>query len=143
MIQRIQSIFLLLASGSCFSLFGLPVADTEQVQPNSELFADAQFTLFDAPVLLGLIGLAGGILLIGIFLFRNRKLQSTLSMLSIALVAGGIGYGFYELSNDTAQEMATFASGTVFPLVAIVFAYLAKVFISKDEKLVRSADRLR
>ncbi|PHI21501.1 hypothetical protein CEQ90_01400 [Lewinellaceae bacterium SD302] len=143
MIQRIQSIFLLLASGSCFSLFGLPVADTEQAQAGSELFADAEFTLFDAPVLLGLIGLAGAILLVGIFLFRNRKLQSSLSMLAVALVAAGVAYGFYELSTDAAQEMATFASGTVLPLVAMVFAYLAKVFINKDEKLVRSADRLR
>lgn len=143
MIQRIQSIFLLLAAASCFVLFALPLADTDKVEANSVLFADAEFTLFDAPVLLGLIAAAGAILLIGIFLYSNRKLQGTLSMLSIALIAGGIGYGFYILSNDAAQNMATVASGTVLPLVAIIFAYLARVYINKDEKLVRSADRLR
>jgi LPXTG-motif cell wall-anchored protein len=143
MIQRIQSIFLLLGSGACFSLFGLPVADTETVQPESALFADQKFTLLDNPILMILIGLAGLLLLGGIFLYKNRKLQSTLSKLSIAMITGGIGLGFYLLSTDTAQEVATFASGTVFPVIAIVLAYLANFYINKDEKLVRSADRLR
>lgn len=143
MIQRIQSIFLLLGSGACFSLFGLPVADTDTAQAGSELFADQEFTLFDNPILMILIGLAGLLLFVDIFLFRNRKLQSTLSKLSIAIITGGIGLGFYELSNDSAQEAATVASGTLFPLIAIIMAYLASVFINKDEKLVRSADRLR
>lgn len=143
MIQRIQSLFLLLASGSCFSLFGLPVSDTDTAQAGSNLFADREFTLFDSPVLLGLFGLAGALLLLGIFLFRNRKLQMNLSWLSIALVVGGLGFGFFLLSQDSAQEAATFASGTIMPLIAVLFAYLAKVFINKDEKLVRSADRLR
>lgn len=143
MIQRIQSLFLLLAAGACLSLFALPVADTDKVQADSVLFADSQFTLFDNPVLLGVFGLAGAVLLLGIFLFRNRKLQMNLSWLSIALVLGGIGFGFYLLSQDAAQSLATFAAGTLMPAVAIVFAYLAKMFINKDEKLVRSADRLR
>lgn len=143
MIQRIQSIFLLLASGACFSLFGLPVADTETVQPESALFADQEFTLLDNPILMILIGLAGLLLLGGIFLYKNRKLQATLSKLSIAIITGGIGLGFYELSTDVAQDDATFASGTLFPVIAIILAYLANVFINKDEKLVRSADRLR
>lgn len=143
MIQRIQSIFLLLASGACLSLFALPVSDTETPQEGSVLFADSQFTLFDNPVLLGIFGAGAALLLIAIFLFRNRKLQMNMSMLSIALVVGGIGFGFYQLSLDSAQKAATFAAGTLMPIIAIVFAYLAKVYINKDEKLVRSADRLR
>lgn len=143
MIQRIQSIFLLLGSGACFSLLGLPVSDTETAVAGSQLFADRTFDVYDSPVLLGLFLGAGALLLIGIFLFRNRKLQMNLSWLGIALVVGGLGFGFYLLSQDAAQDAATFASGTVMPLLAIVFAYLAKVFIGKDERLVRSADRLR
>lgn len=143
MIQRIQSIFLLLGSGSCFGLFGLPVAGTDTPQAQSVIFNDASYTLFDDPVLLGLFGLAGVLLLADIFLFNNRQLQIRLSWLSIALVLGGVGYGFFKLSTDTAQAMAEPAPGIALPLIAIVFAYLAKVYIHKDERLVRSADRLR
>lgn len=143
MIQRIQSIFLLLGSGSCFGLFGLPVAGTDAPQAQSVIFNDASYTLFDDPILLGLFGLAGALLLADIFLFNNRQLQIRLSWLSIALVLGGVGYGFFKLSTDAAQAMAEPAPGIALPLIAIVFAYLAKVYIHKDERLVRSADRLR
>lgn len=143
MIQRIQSIFLFLGSLSLFSLFGLPVADTEAPQAASAIFADGEYTIFDDPVLLGLVALAGALLLADIFLFRNRQLQIRLSWVAIALVLAATAFGFYRLSADSAQESATFASGTLFPLIAVIFAYLAKVFINKDERLVRSADRLR
>lgn len=143
MIQRIQSIFLLLGSGSCFGLFGLPVADTDAPQAQSAIFADASYTLFDDPILLGIFGLAGVLLLADIFLFRNRALQIRLSMLSIALVLGGVGYGFFKLSTDVAQDLAGPAPGIAMPLLAIVFAYLARVYIHKDDRLVKSADRLR
>lgn len=143
MIQRIQSIFLLLGSGSCFGLFGLPVADTDMPQAQSAIFNDASYTLFDDPILMGIFGLAGVLLLADIFLFRNRALQMRLSWLSIALVLGGVGYGFFKLSTDTAQALAEPAPGIVMPLIAIIFAYLAKVYIYKDDRLVKSADRLR
>ncbi|MEM9837349.1 MAG: DUF4293 domain-containing protein [Bacteroidota bacterium] len=143
MLQRIQSIFLLLAAVACFGLFGLPIADTETAQAQSALFNDQEYTLFDDPILLALFGLAGAVLLIDIFLFRNRPLQIRLSWLSIALVLGGVGYAFYRLSLDSAQALAGPALGTFLPLVVVIFAFLAKVYIGKDEDLVRSADRLR
>jgi len=143
MIQRIQSIFLLLAAGACFGLFGLPLADTDTAQTTSALFADQQFNLFDDPVLLGIFTAAGTLLLLDVFLFKNRPLQIRLSWLSIALVLAGCGYAFYLLSNDSAQATADPAPGVALPILAIVFTYLAKVYIGKDEKLVRSADRLR
>jgi len=143
MIQRIQSIFLFLAAGACFGLFGLPLADTEAAQTTSVLFADQQFNLFDDPILLSIFVAAGALLLLDIFLFKNRPLQIRLSWLGIALVFAGGGYAFFLLSNDSAQAMANPAIGVALPILAIVFAYLAKVYIGKDEKLVRSADRLR
>lgn len=143
MIQRIQSIFLFLSAAASLSLFGVPLATTDAPEATSNLFADSQYTLSDDPILMGFFGLAAALLLVGIFLFRNRILQIRLSWLSIALLLGGLGYGFYLLSADSAQADAVPAFGLAFPIVGIVLAYLAKVFIHKDERLVRSADRLR
>lgn len=143
MIQRIQSVFLFLAAAVCLVLFTLPVATTSTPEAASGLFADGQYTLSDDPILMGFFGLAGLLLVLGIFLFRNRPLQIRLSWLSIALVLGGVGYGFYLLSTDEAQDEAQAAIGIALPLLAIALAYLAKTYIHKDERLVRSADRLR
>ena len=143
MIQRIQSIFLFLGAGSCFGLFGADAADTPAPVAESTLFADAQFTLFDDPVLLGLFGLAGLLLLAGIFLFNNRKLQMKISLAAVALVVLGVGYGVFRFLNDAAADLATPDVGLALPLLAIVFAVLARKYIYQDERLVRSADRLR
>ncbi len=143
MIQRIQSVFLFLAAAASLSLFGAPLATTASPQAATSLFADSQYTLSDDPILMAFFGLAAAMLLGGIFLFRNRILQIRLSWLSIALLLGGLAYGFYLLSADSAEAEAAPAFGLAFPLVGIVLAYLAKVFIHKDERLVRSADRLR
>lgn len=143
MIQRIQSIFLFLGAGSILGLFGLPVADTDAPQTAGVLFTDGQYTLFDDPVLLGLFGLAGALLLLDIFLFKNRKLQIRLSLLSILLVVIGAGYGAYRFVNDAAMEAASPAVGVALPILGLLFAFLANKYINKDEKLVRSSDRLR
>lgn len=143
MIQRIQSVFLFLAAVACLVLFALPVATTNTPEAASALFSDGQYTLSDDPVLMGFFAFAGLLLLGGIFLFRNRPLQIRLSWLSIAIILGGVGYGFYLLSADQAQDEAQVGSGIALPLLAIILAYLAKTYIHKDERLVRSADRLR
>ena len=143
MIQRIQSIFLFLGAGSCFGLFGADAADTPAPVAGSDLFADAQYTLFDDPVLLGLFGLAGLLLLIGIFLFRNRKLQMKMSLAGVLLVVIGVIYGVVQFIGDIAANSATPDVGLALPVLAIIFGVLARNYINKDERLVRSADRLR
>ncbi|NJC26081.1 DUF4293 domain-containing protein [Neolewinella antarctica] len=143
MIQRIQSIFLFLGAVLCFVLFFTDVADTPAPMETSSLFADAQFTLFDDPILLVLFGLAGVLLLVNIFLFNNRKLQMTLSLVAILLVVLGAGYGAFRFFTDVAAGSATPDFGLILPLLAIIFGWLARNNIKKDEKLVRSADRLR
>lgn len=143
MIQRIQSIFLFLAAGACFGLFGTDAADTAAPVAASELFADGSFTIFDDPILIGIFTLAGVLFLADIFLFRNRKLQITLSRVALFLVGLGVGYGAFSWYNDPAGAQATPDFGLAMPILSLVFAVLAVVYIKKDEKLVRSADRLR
>ncbi|MEM1217036.1 MAG: DUF4293 domain-containing protein [Bacteroidota bacterium] len=143
MIQRIQSIYLFLASGALFGLFALPVATTEKERENSELFADAKFNLFDELPILAIVALAGAVLLVTIFLYNNRKLQMNLTKVGVLLVIGACLFGGYTYWGDSAKSVAEPAVGVALPVLALIFAWLAHRGIKSDEKLVQSMDRLR
>jgi glucan phosphoethanolaminetransferase (alkaline phosphatase superfamily) len=86
-----------------------------------------------------------GLLFITIFKYRNRIYQMKLNRLVIFLnviLTGGIFFFAYQIENSTGVK-ASYGAGAIFPLIAIVLIFLANSFIKKDEKLVRSADRLR
>lgn len=146
MIQRLQSVFLFLASGSCFGLFGTDAADSKVKLDASQLFNDGSYNVFDDPVLMAFFGLAGLIFLADIFLFRNRPLQMKLSLLAVVLTVVGVGYGAFRYFTDTAADTTDAVTpdmGLALPIITLIFGLLARNYIKKDEKLVRSADRLR
>jgi uncharacterized membrane protein YqjE len=143
MIQRIQTVFLFLAAGAAFGTFGLPFATTNAQVEASALFADATFNVMDNPVLIGGFALAGLMSLAAIFLFNNRKLQMNITKLCLFVLGVGVGVGTYFFVNDNAQEQAQLAAGIGLPFLSALFAFLANIYINKDEKLVRSVDRLR
>lgn len=146
MIQRIQTIFLLMASAAAFGLFGLPFASTAVAINSSSLFDDQVFSITDNPALLALFCAAGGLSLISIFLFRNRKNQLLVGR--IAIVADLIGLVlaiilFMQDKDNLGNASPNDGIGLYLPLIFLVFGLLAQRFILKDEKLVRSMDRLR
>ncbi len=146
MIQRIQSIFLLLASGSAFSLFAFPFAQA-QAMSQSTVFADGIYNLQDNIGLLVLFSLAGLLTFVGIFLFRNRKTQLLVNRLAIVANIIGLILTVVLFMNDKPNMAANVTPddgiGVYLPFVFLVFAFLANHFINKDEKLVQSMDRLR
>lgn len=145
MLQRIQSIFLLLASGSFFALFGVDFASSSK--PSEGLFSDQLYNVLDNPILIGLTALGGVIALISIFLFKNRPLQLRLGYILIiisillALVAGLLV--FNEQSELAPNTTIDDGLGIYLPLIALIGAILANRYIKKDSKLVKSMDRLR
>lgn len=145
MIQRIQSIFLLLASLCLGGSIAVPFADSDQPIPGT-LFADGLFTATDSILLVVLFALGALAAVAAIFLFRNRPLQKNISWASIICTVGALAFGaFYFAQQGAAMgEVAVDEEyGLILPLAAIVFAVLAIRSIGKDERLVRSADRLR
>jgi len=139
MIQRIQSLFLLLSSASFWSLFALPIASSASA--DNSIYQDLMLNLSDHPGLMGL-GVAGGLIsLIAIFLFNNRKLQSSLAYLAIGCSIGLGGLGYWLFSNSSVE--ASLGLGIGMPVLALIMTILALTFISKDDKLVKSMDRLR
>ena len=145
MIQRIQSIFLLIAGGGFFSLFKFPFAmSNETVTP---IFEDQLYTIQDNPILLG-VCILGGILSLGaIFLFNNRILQKRISLFGafIGLVLAGFAiYLMTSINQDVPSNVGIETQAGLFmPALSVLMLILASVFINKDEKLVRSSDRLR
>ncbi|WP_420460828.1 DUF4293 domain-containing protein [Neolewinella sp.] len=143
MIQRIQSVFLALAALCTFGLFGTDVAETPAAVAGSPVFADAHFTLFDSPILIGGVAAVGALTLAAIFLYTNRRLQKIFCNVAILITVAYAAYGVLLWSTDRAADQAEPEFGLALPLLTIVFAALAARYINKDEKLVRSADRLR
>ncbi len=149
MIQRIQSIFLLLASGAIFGQFALPYLETSPNDPSRTVavLADGVFNPFDNIGLLGLTILSGLASFLAILLFKNRGLQGRFTIgaiLASGLLLALAGFTAY----NTLQSLppggnAHYQAGLAMPVIALVFQWLAGRSISKDEKLVRSMDRLR
>jgi glucan phosphoethanolaminetransferase (alkaline phosphatase superfamily) len=146
MLQRIQSIFLLLAGGASLGLFGVPFATTPKAIEGSTIFADAAYSIQDQLALMILFALAGAIAIISIFLFKNRGLQMRLSIFAFIANLIGVIFGvifFMQNSSDTGTQTINDGFGIYFPIAAMIFALLAYRFINKDNKLVKSMDRLR
>jgi Na+-transporting NADH:ubiquinone oxidoreductase subunit NqrE len=145
MIQRIQSIFLLLGGASFLGLFGAPFASSTTPIPN--LLADMTYNVQDHIVLMVLAGLGGLISLAAIFLFNNRALQkrmtyvaTTVSIL-ILVVAALLMYNERTLT-DHADKIHD-QIGLYLPMISLIMSVLATRYIGKDEETVRSMDRLR
>lgn len=143
MIQRIQSVYLFLASLSVFGQFGLPYASGTPTEASA--LADGQINLFDNIGLLGLTVLGGLTSIIAIFLFKNRGLQMRIAgaavfvSLLLIVLAAFICKQSYDASNGALH----FGAGLALPVLSVVLNWLASRAIRKDDKLVKSMDRLR
>ena len=133
MIQRIQTIWLLLASAAAFSVLHYPFYYTPT--PFSlEINGSGQYST--------LISLAFSACLsfITIFLYGNRMLQLKVVIVNF-LLSILIGYFIYKV------VVANPGGGFTLPSIALflipILQILAMVKIYKDERLVQSADRLR
>lgn len=158
MIQRIQSIFLLLAFLAAVALFFYPLAGIysnltaykfyiyglkNMVPGETSLFSF--MTTF--PLLL-LNTLVTALSLICVFLYKNRVRQAKLVRLAILLDIILIALVFFVYASIIERNLLASPdyldeAGIYFPLISLIFLILANRFIMKDEKLVRSMDRLR
>ncbi len=136
MLQRIQTIYLLLAAGISGGL--IYVFELWKSVEGVKVFANEinyVFMAFLASALLSIIS---------IFRYKNRKSQFMLGRLNIILNFFLLGFFVYQslsLSGETAVSEK--GIGMLLPIISIVFLALANKAIKKDEDLVKSVDRLR
>jgi len=143
MIQRIQSIYLLLASVCSFALFKLPFASVQGTVSESALFSnDSIYNLNDNVGLLGIFVVTGIIALVAIFLFNNRVRQKLIATIAAYLNIAGVAFAFFLLYRD-ASAGVNYGFGFILTAVSIILTFLAVKAISNDQKLVSESDRLR
>ncbi len=157
MLQRIQTIWLFFATAAIFCLFLFPfiqfvdangiatvVKATGVYQNVNGQIVVAKSTeyipLTIATVIIGLVPF------VIIFFYKNRKKQITICYITILLI---LAYTFW-LVQTAKQEVGNlqmnfqnYGIGVILPSLAILFIVLALKGIRKDQKLVKSADRLR
>jgi peptidoglycan/LPS O-acetylase OafA/YrhL len=148
--QRIQTIFLILASGSCWSLFlkplGLAGVSGDLASVQGTPLADGVLHLLEQPALIALSALAGIASLIAVFLYKNRKTQIRVTQLSVVLAFAlliAVLALFYVDFKKISAATYVFQPGLLLPFTSIIAGVLAIFNIRKDDKIVRSMDRLR
>jgi len=156
MIQRIQSLYLFAVCIILGMMFFFPIAgyygelntlkftllSVENMVPDSTLvFSD--FTTY--PLLLLVIGIII-IAIAVIFQYKSRVRQLKwikINILINTILIMGIFIIYSRWLLSTAEASESFQTAAFFPLISLMFLVLAYRAIRKDEKLVRSADRLR
>jgi hypothetical protein len=141
MIQRRQTLWLLLAANVAFATLRFPFYGGKRINalPNSP---NEYFTAQSNVLLLILTAGVGLLALISIFLYKNRKLQLRLTIVSLLVSLLNLVLLFLE----TRKFIPDQSSYNVTALLAVgvpIFMFLAVQGIRKDEKLVKSLDRLR
>lgn len=155
MLQRVQTLWLFFATLVIFALFLFPYVQiltpdgTAQAikvtgvyqTVGGQVVQTQQFLgLTIATVLLGLIPF------LIIFFYRNRKRQIAICYLAILAI---LGFSFWLVQTaktvigNVNLEIGNYGIGVILPSLAILFIILALRGIRNDEKLIKSADRLR
>ena len=139
MIQRIQSVWLLAAAFCVGLTFKFPFYSGNKTPADAsgeikKIIASSNFLL----LILSAILLAGCLYII--FLYKNRKLQLNLAIVTFAISIINIIIYFAEIKKFSS---GTISLTSIFVFVIPFFLFLAVRGIWKDKKLVKDLDRLR
>lgn len=130
MLQRIQTVWIGLATLASVFLY-MTSLDVQVFDSNVPYVSIAS-------MILGIIGI------LSIFSFKNRKRQMMLNKISILINALLIGVLVYWLLNlSGGMNFPEKGIEPAFPALAIICLIIANIYIRKDERLVKSVDRLR
>lgn len=149
MLQRIQTVFLIIAIGFTIAFFFVPFGYAPVVDETTRQFLlqplkCTEFIELIVPSALSII-----LMVITIFLFRNYKLQKLFAVLSCISLLVAIGVVIYAIvrpyidSNPDVTIATVWAGGGLFLVAALIAVATAYHYISRDERLIRSYDRIR
>lgn len=161
MIQRIQTLYLFIASAALALMFFFPIYTFTETAADASVkevkltiqgrfekdMSTNEYVLvkpnYAKSLMVLVIGLA---LFVSIFQYQNRPRQLRIARVMIILIFAFIVTllsSAYNTVNSTGISNVITGMAVIFPSVSIVFTALAARNIKKDENLVRSADRLR
>lgn len=139
MIQRIQTIWLFLAALCASLTYKFPfytgnIIGKDNVQRYEKLVASSNFIvlIFTAGLIIGAVAI--------IFMYKNRKQQMWLTVAALLVSVINLIIYFYEMKRFNSGNMSLTA---ILSFAIPILLILAINGIRKDEKLIRSLDRLR
>jgi drug/metabolite transporter (DMT)-like permease len=136
MIQRIQTLWLLLASICAFASVKLPFYFGSLEVPGPTI----TITPIDHVVLLVFVIATALMALVSIFLFSNRSLQIKMCIVGLVLSLANLMHYFLYMKNFKTGGLSLYS---ILSFLVPVFFILAIRSIYKDQKLLKSLDRLR
>ena len=150
MLQRIQTVYLLLASicmvVSLLTYLAVFSFNGEIVRFEAMGFYMNQEIIFSTWGLFIVGNISAILSVIIVFLYNKRMLQIRLAAMNIFIILGYYGLiAFYILKRNPELNSVfeNIGIGIIMPFVAIVLTYLAIRKIGADEALVRSLNRIR
>lgn len=158
MIQRIQSIFLLIVGITSLMIVNVdkPFYIETEESKNTKVMVDYNSTEATGEGEAGFSGQNAGLVyllyatgilaLLCIFLYKNRKLQSRMVFAVIVftcLIFVDMYWFSYRMNYFETPSKASLTAMAAVPISMLIFSVLALRGILADEKLVRSLDRIR
>lgn len=156
MIQRIQTVYLLLAAVALFSTFLVDIAQFTDAAGLENDLALYRLSRSDGEILMVQSGIwpilslsvTGALYLVAIFAYRNRKRQMAFVRFSyVTVLLSLVAIWFFVDQNywvlNLSEPDLSFRVGFYLPFVAFAFSWLANRSIRADEALVKSLDRIR
>jgi hypothetical protein len=141
MIQRVQTIWLLLAAVAGFLTTQVPLyAGTTAAEINKKYIATDSLLLFAVAIIASLLAV------IAIFLYKNRATQMKFTALGIVVSVALIALEVWQVGSFerlSGISKGTYYWGALLPIAMAIFFLLAAINIRKDNKLIKSLDRFR
>ena len=147
MIQRIQTVFLMIAAVALGTQVATPLVKSSVT--DTAYYRDSLLYLKEYMPTLVLLIVTIALVLITIFLFKNRKLQKALVLAGIVgilatnLVVGATFLAPTQSIMNISNATITPGIGAFMPVIAMISLIFAYRGITKDDKIVKSMDRLR
>jgi len=147
MIQRIQTLYLIVSAILIGFLFIFPFAEIAQdgvvylfnfkgISLDGVLKENGIALSILITIIMALHGFA-------ILIYKNRMLQIRVVVFTMLIMLGLFGMFFFFTYYSFKGAQIDFKIVMAFPLVSIILDYLAIRAIGKDEALIRSIDRIR
>ena len=159
MLQRVQTLFLVGIIVVMAASFFLPVWQEAHPETSESLTLHTWYSVrsnasgvhetvyvpyFAAAILILITCIVAGV---EIFKYTNRPNQLKLGKINSLLIMVVLGILFYLVYTQEdiilPNQNGDYQAGIILPIVALMLNFLAGRFINKDEKLVRSVDRIR
>jgi glucan phosphoethanolaminetransferase (alkaline phosphatase superfamily) len=142
MLQRIQTLWLIIASALAFLTLRFSFFSGNKLVDNISEFKHLTAANADNLILLILSVAVGIAALIAVFLYKDRKMQLRIVVLTIILSVVNIVLFISEAQKFITGE-GNYDLTAAFAFLIPVFLILAARGIYKDDRLVKSLDRLR